>query len=126
MEVLMTFLERHQKNMARVWNQAMGQRVGNRDAPLWKILQIAHEQGIKSTELPYIPEKDEWVYKTTRYGEEFESQVSICHTFVCKVMKHAGIFDQFNVNFDCNELSLYDLLKMKIFDSDFQRPQQCV
>jgi len=61
----------------------MGQRVGARDAPLWKIYQIAHEQGIKSTELPFIPEKDDWVYKTTRYGQEYETPITVCNEFAC-------------------------------------------
>lgn len=66
-----------------------------------------------------MPEKDNWIYKTTRYGKEYESEISVCHTFVCKVMKKAGVFEPFGVDFDCNELTLFDLTKMKIFDSEF-------
>lgn len=55
-EVLFTFLDRYSKDASRIWTQAMGQRVGKRDAPLWEIYKTAHEQGIESHELPYLPE----------------------------------------------------------------------
>ena len=37
-------------------------------------------------------ELDTYEYPTTRYGEPFTSDVSICNVFVCKVFKASGIF----------------------------------
>lgn len=96
--------------------------MGKRDASLPEIYKIAYEKGISSFDLPWIPEEDHWKYNTTRYGEPYEEEISVCHTFVCKVMKHAGVFDKFGVNFNCNEFSLFDVTKLKIYDSNFKRP----
>ena len=37
-------------------------------------------------------ELDTYEYPTTKYGEPFTSDVSICNVFVCKVFKASGIF----------------------------------
>ncbi len=47
----------------------------------------------------------------------------ICNTFVCWVLREGGVFKKFgDIKFNCNELSLYDLQKLAIYEKDFKRP----
>ena len=39
-----------------------------------------------------LPENDHWIYPTLRNGEPYQSDVSICNVFTCKILKEAGIF----------------------------------
>lgn len=83
MEVLFTWLEREFPDAARIWNQAMNKRVGLNKASLSKVYMKAHANNISSIELPTLPEQDDWVYDTTRYGKPARSIVMVCHEFVC-------------------------------------------
>ena len=40
-----------------------------------------------------VPEEDSWVYPTLRNNQAYESDVSICNVFVCKIWREAGVFD---------------------------------
>ena len=40
-----------------------------------------------------VPEEDSWVYPTLRNDQAYESDVSICNVFVCKIWREAGVFD---------------------------------
>ena len=55
--------------------------------------------GIAPADVHLIPELDEWTYPTTKYSEPFESDVSICNVFTCKVLKAAGVFGEFGEGF---------------------------
>ena len=44
------------------------------------------------TNLHNMVELDTYVYPTNKYGEPYTSDVSICHVFVCKVFRAAGVF----------------------------------
>ena len=50
------------------------------------------KSGIKPTDLHNLPENDHWIYPTLRNGEPYQSDVSICNVFTCKILKEAGIF----------------------------------
>ena len=51
----------------------------------------------------------------------------VCNTFVCRIMKEAGVFLKYgDINFNCNELTIFDMLKLNIFEKNFERPKQCL
>ncbi len=62
--------------------------------------KAATVDGIAPEDVHIIPEEDSWLYPTTKYGEPFESDVSICNVFTCKVMKAAGIFGDLAEDFE--------------------------
>ena len=53
------------------------------------------EDGIAPGDVHLIPESDDWVYPTTKYAEPYESDVSICNVFTCKVLRSAGVFGEY-------------------------------
>jgi hypothetical protein len=53
------------------------------------------EDGIAPGDVHIIPESDDWIYPTYKYGEPHIADVSICNVFTCKVLKAAGIFAEF-------------------------------
>jgi hypothetical protein len=64
-EYLSTAIERKSKDAARIWSQAMGNRVQMNDgSPLYQVYRKAAENNISSLDLFTIPEDDKWVYKT--------------------------------------------------------------
>jgi len=41
----------------------------------------------------------------------------VCHEFVCNILREGGAFKKFgDLEFNCNEFSLYDVEKLKIFE----------
>ena len=63
------------------------------DAPIVEAYFAANSKsGIKPTDLHNLPENDHWIYPTLRNGEPYQSDVSICNVFTCKILKEAGIF----------------------------------
>ena len=71
-----------------------------------------------------IPENDTWMYPTLRNGEPFESDVSICNVFTCKVLREGGVFG--DVEFNCGEFSVNDNYRLKIYEENFERPEVCI
>ena len=65
-----------------------------------------------------MPEKDNYIYPTTKYGKPVESHVMVCHEFVCQVLRAGLVFEhKFGTSdFNCNEFGLYDLYKLEIFE----------
>ena len=62
----------------------MANRVHMNDgSPLHHVYKKAAENHISTLELFTIPEDDNFIYKTTRYGKPEETPVMICHEFVC-------------------------------------------
>ena len=57
------------------------------------------EDNIDPADVHLIPESDDWVYPTTKYGEPYESDVSICNVFTCKLLRSAGVFGEFGEDF---------------------------
>lgn len=123
-EYLFTTVERYSPEAARIWTQAMANRVQMNDgSPLHHVYKKAAENNISSLELFTIPEDDNFIYKTTRFGKPEETPVMICHEFVCQALRAGNVFSKFgNPEFNCNESSLFDIYKLSIFEKDFQRP----
>ena len=97
------------------------------DAPIVEAYYRAKiNYGIEPWDLHNVPEEDQWQYPTLKNGEPFESDVSICHVFVCKVWREAGVFGDIGDEFSCGELLVNDNYKMKIYEEDFERPEICV
>ena len=93
LEFLFSYIERVSKAAARVAKPAVMQRAGVIfDRPIIEAFYQAHLDGMEPTQLPLIPEKDGWIYETTRFGEPEQSPVMICNVFVCNVWKAAGLF----------------------------------
>ena len=84
------------------------------------------EKGTFPNELHLIPENDDWQYPTTRYGEDYTSDVSICNVFTCKVLRAGGIFGEIGDEINCGEFSVNDNYRLKIYEENFERPEICV
>ena len=52
-----------------------------------------------------LPENDNWIYPTLRNGEPYQSDVSICNVFTCKILKEAGIFGKIVMDSGKQEIS---------------------
>jgi hypothetical protein len=59
--------------------------------------------GIDSLDLPFLPELDSYLYKTTNNGYPRLTNSMVCSDFACRVLKAGGIFKDLNIN--CNELT---------------------
>ena len=56
-EIIFSYLERHVSDATIIWSQAMNQRINSTEIiPISEVYRIAYEQGIKTEELPTIPE----------------------------------------------------------------------
>ena len=106
-------MEQELPDSAKVWAAALNQRVGLENAPLSQVYHEAFKRGISSTELYTLPEKDEYLYNTTRYDKPGKFSAMNCVVFVCRILKAGGVFG--HLDFNCEEMSMPDLYKLKIF-----------
>lgn len=120
LEILFTFLERHYPDATIVYSPGLNKRVGLENAPLLEVFKKAHDMHLSSIDLVAIPEQDSWLYATKQNGKPVKSRAMVCVDFACQVLKAAGVFG--NLDFNCNELNLVDLHKLKIFDENHKRP----
>ena len=100
-EMIFSVAEKIAYAAARVFKPAIMQRAGvDFDLPIVEAYYKAQSvDGIDPNDVQIIPEEDSWLYPTTRNGEPFESDVSICNVFTCKVLKAAGIFGSLGEDF---------------------------
>ena len=93
-EMLFSVAEKVAYAAARVFKPAIMQRAGvDFDLPIVEAYYKAQtDDGIDPGDVHLIPEEDNWLYPTTKYGEPYDSDVSICNVFTCKVLRAAGIF----------------------------------
>jgi hypothetical protein len=93
-EMIFSVAEKLLDAAARVFKPAIMQRAQvDFDLPIVEAYYKAYkEDGIAPGDVHIIPEEDSWMYPTTRNGEPFESDVSICNVFTCKVLRAAGVF----------------------------------
>ena len=115
-ELLFSYMERVSKVASRVFKPAVMQRAGIPfDRPILEAYYQAYLDGIETTQLPLIPEKDGWIYETTRFGEPELSPVMICNVFVCNVWKAAGLFADVEDQIECGETSVNDNYRLNIY-----------
>jgi hypothetical protein len=82
------------------------------------IIFSATELDLTLQELVAIPEQDDWTYETHRDGHGYTSA-----EFVIAAYQQLGLFDGYEVN--ASEFTVQDVVELQIFDSQFQRPDQC-
>ena len=98
-----------------LWIQAFNKRLGTSGLLTPELYQESYNQGMpRSSLLPTVGEKDEWLYKTLRYGEEDVGRSMVCCVFACSMLKAGGVLANLDIN--CGELTNYDLASMAIFD----------
>jgi hypothetical protein len=96
------------------------------NAPILEAFYSAFKNdGILPVDLHIIPETDDSIYPTTKFGEPFDSDVSICNVFTCKVLREGGVFDS-NYEINCGEFGVSDNYRLKIYEENFERPEICV
>ncbi len=73
--------------LSRVFKPAMMQRAGvDFDLPIVEAYYEAFKnKNVNPEDLHLIPESDSYIYPTLRDGEPYDSDVSICNVFTCKV-----------------------------------------
>ena len=92
LEFLFSYIERVSKAAARVAKPAVMKRAGVPfDRPIIEAFYQAHLDVMEATQLPLMPEKDGWIYETTRFGEPEQSPVMICNVFVLCHFKNITI-----------------------------------
>lgn len=82
-------------------------------------------KGIQPEDLHNEVEMDSFIYNTTRNGDLYSSDISLCHIFVCKVFKAAGIFGNLKDDFQCGDLSVNDMYRLNIYEKTDIRPESC-
>jgi len=130
MEVIFGWLDLIAPAAADVlFTEAFNYRLGTTNARAPALFRRAHELGYDNGQLPAIVEDDSWMYHTTRFGKPSVGESHVCCTFVCKMWKIAGVFDEIGGNLNCNEFTNWDAYALNIFDSNKvgdKRPQQCI
>jgi len=103
----------------KMFNQAFNKRLGSNLKTTAEIYEYAITQiGITVPELIVIPEQDSWVYS--------DGRSMVCDVFVCNTWKAGGLFGDLTNDFQCSELTPRDVYSLAMFDSNYQRPPQCV
>lgn len=54
-------------------------------------------------------EQDGWMYNTTRYGKPAMGPSMVCCVFVCNMWKAGGVFSNIDNDFQCAELTNWDV-----------------
>lgn len=76
----------------------------------------AERRGMTLYDVSLIPESDEWLYDNMT--------LHVCSTFVAAVLKNSGVFDEYT--FSASEITPFDLTQMKIYDTEYVPPSECV
>jgi len=125
-EVVFPLIARYVPTFHSFYDQAFNKRLGTTGLDFGGILQEANAQGIVAKTLPTIVEQDNFVYNTTRNGAVADGPSMVCCVFVCHLWKAAGLFAEFDDEINCAELTNWDDYSMRVFDSNYVRPQACV
>lgn len=95
-----------------MWNPGMAKRLGvSDDLRTSDLYKIASEQGMTTEYLVSIPEQDSWEYNTTRYGKPTVGKDMVCDVFVCNIWKAGGVFGDLVDDFNCAELTPWDVVR---------------
>jgi len=102
----------------KIWNQAFNFRLGTKGLRTIDLIELAHTRNISFINILDMVEMDEWVYS--------DGYSMVCDVFVCRMYKEGQLFGDMTDQFQCAELANYLVYAMKIFDGNYQRPQECV
>jgi len=126
-QVLFGFIDKSLPSVGDVlFSQAWAKRIG-RDEKLSfaEILMYGNRSGHAAIDIPVIPEQDNWMYNTTRYGVVAEGPALVCCTFVCNMWKHAGVFGELADQIQCAEQTNLDDYTLNILSIPTTRPAAC-
>jgi hypothetical protein len=92
-----------------MWNSAIAMRLGVSDKlRTAELYQIAGERGLNMMDVLVMPERDDYLYNTTRYDEPAVGKSMVCCQFVCGMWKAAGVFGSMGKDIQCGELTNWD------------------
>ena len=110
------------KTAIRIFKPALARRAGLDDDDL-RLIDVYHHalqnKGINPEDLHNQVELDSYIYHSKKVnGEPIDSDVSLCHVLVCKVFKASGIFGNMTDSFQCGDLSVNDMYRLKIYETN--------
>ena len=88
----------------------------NFDVSLKQIIDMTIDQNISIYKLLTYPEKDEWIYS--------DGYSYVCNTFVLRLYKEVGIFDEILDLVEVSEFTPKDAYQIDIFDKNWH-PSSC-
>lgn len=107
-----------------LFRQALNHRAGTwpKDYSLNDLLRMVSEKNISLAQLYSMPERDEWLYNTTRNISGTELSVigsaQVCSVFACSMLKAGGVFAEIDSQINCQEQAPWDVFSMQIFDNE--------
>jgi hypothetical protein len=116
----------------RFFNQALNHRVNASGLPIADVLMRgAQVFGYRGGDITAVPEKDEWTYRTTRYGKPATGLSNVCSTYVCNVLRHGGAFagTALAEGIQCTEQTPWNMQALQLWDTarmGANRPALCV
>jgi len=103
----------------KMYNEAFNKRLNSDLKTTAEIYEYAvTQEGISFGQLIIMPEQDAWVYS--------DGKSMVCDVFVCSMWKAGGLFGDLTDKFQCTELTPRDVYSLGFFNSNYQRPQECV
>ena len=116
----------------KFFGEALNHRAGTAGLRIPDVLwQAAVQKGLTGPQLMKVPEQDNWKYSITNLYRNgtFQGPSQVCSVLGCNVLRAAGVFDSIHGDFQCAELSVWDVFSLKIFDESRMnsgRPQACI
>jgi len=103
--------------------QTLNYRLGTTGLSINQCYMEAAKKGLTFEDLVTLPEQDAWTFQDAN-GQNGPSMV--CDVFVMRMWKAAGVFGALNDEIQAAEFTNWDAYSLKIFDSNYVRPPQCV
>jgi len=104
--------------------QGLNKRLNTQGLTIGEAYMVGLKQGLNFTTLITMPEQDSWIFDN---GQGFKSGPSmVCDVFVMEMWKAGGIFGDLANQIEATEFTNWDAYSLKIFDSNYVRPAQCV
>jgi len=119
-------LEKHMDEISEFYRQSLGQRLGKDELTLDEAMFEASKIQMAPEVLPTIVENDSWVYKIKKNNQTTTGPSLVCSSLICSIWRAGGMFADINGEINCTEFMTWDVLSLQIFDSNFQRPKECV
>jgi len=102
--------------------QTFNHRLGTTNLTLNQVYAEAGKRGLVFDDVAVMPELDSWTFVD-------DNQVGpsmVCDVFVMRIWKAGGMFGNLTDLIQAGEFTNPDAYTLKIFDSNYQRPAQCV
>jgi len=104
--------------------QGLNYRIGTKGLTLAQVYMESYKRGISFAELITLPEKDSWIFQNSDGVRPGPSMV--CDVFVMEMWKAGGLFGDLTDSIQGTEFTNWDAYSLKIFDSNYKRPENCV